>query len=76
MITDIFMPTQDGLETIRRLRAEYPNVKLLVVSGGGQRIKAAGYLLPAVFTAYLLYGFIRPRISRRIRHEIEEEDDA
>ena len=33
------------------------------------------YVLPAFFTLYLLYGFIRPQISRRIRHEIEEEDD-
>lgn len=33
------------------------------------------YVLPAFFTLYLVYGFIRPRISRRIRHEIEEEDD-
>ncbi|MEY2466710.1 MAG: CDP-diacylglycerol---serine O-phosphatidyltransferase [Verrucomicrobiota bacterium] len=33
------------------------------------------YVLPIFFTAYLLYGFIRPRISRRMRHEIEEEDD-
>jgi CDP-diacylglycerol--serine O-phosphatidyltransferase len=33
------------------------------------------YVLPAFFTLYLVYGFIRPRISRKIRHEIEEEDD-
>lgn len=33
------------------------------------------YVLPAFFTLYLIYGFIRPRISRKIRHEIEEEDD-
>jgi CDP-diacylglycerol--serine O-phosphatidyltransferase len=33
------------------------------------------YVLPAFFTAYLLYGFIRPRISRRMRREIEEEED-
>jgi CDP-diacylglycerol--serine O-phosphatidyltransferase len=33
------------------------------------------YVLPAFFTAYLIYGFVRPRISRRIRHEIEEEDE-
>ncbi|HLH55368.1 MAG TPA: CDP-diacylglycerol--serine O-phosphatidyltransferase [Verrucomicrobiae bacterium] len=33
------------------------------------------YVLPAVFTAYLLYGFIRPRISRRMRREIEEDED-
>jgi CDP-diacylglycerol--serine O-phosphatidyltransferase len=33
------------------------------------------YVLPAFFTLYLLYGFIRPRISRRMRREIEEEDE-
>jgi CDP-diacylglycerol--serine O-phosphatidyltransferase len=33
------------------------------------------YVLPAFFTSYLIYGFIRPRISRRVRREIEEEDD-
>src|SRR5690349_14785496 len=33
------------------------------------------YVVPAVFTLYLLYGFIRPRISRRMRREIEEDDD-
>src|SRR5580693_2519163 len=32
-------------------------------------------VLPLMFTVYLLYGFIRPRISRKVRHEIEEEDD-
>src|SRR6266850_2532914 len=33
------------------------------------------YVLPALFTLYLLYGFIRPRISGKMRREIEEEDD-
>jgi CDP-diacylglycerol--serine O-phosphatidyltransferase len=32
------------------------------------------YVLPSFFTLYLLYGFVRSRISHRIRHEIEEED--
>ena len=34
------------------------------------------YVLPGFFTVYLVYGFIRPRISHRIRHEIEEEEDG
>jgi len=33
------------------------------------------YVLPALFTTYLVYGFIRPRISRQMRREIEEEDE-
>ena len=39
------------------------------------REKILYYVLPAFFTAYLIYGFVRPRISRSLRHEIEEEDD-
>jgi CDP-diacylglycerol--serine O-phosphatidyltransferase len=39
------------------------------------REKILYYVLPAFFTLYLVYGFVRPRISRRIRHEIEEEDE-
>ena len=33
------------------------------------------YVLPAFFTLYLVYGFVRPSISRAWRREIEEEDD-
>ena len=33
------------------------------------------YVLPAFFTLYLIYGFIRPRISRKVRYEIEEEEE-
>lgn len=33
------------------------------------------YVLPAFFTLYLIYGFIRPRISHRVRYEIEEEEE-
>ena len=32
-------------------------------------------VLPFLFTSYLLYGFIRPRISRQMLHEIEEEEE-
>jgi CheY-like chemotaxis protein len=34
VITDIFMPERDGLETIRALRREFPGVKIVAVSGG------------------------------------------
>jgi CheY-like chemotaxis protein len=32
---DLFMPGQEGLETIRQLRAEFPEVKVVAMSGGG-----------------------------------------
>jgi CDP-diacylglycerol--serine O-phosphatidyltransferase len=43
----------------------------VVVSKG----KVLIFVLPVFFTAYLVYGFVRPRISRRVRHEIEDEED-
>ena len=33
------------------------------------------YVLPLFFTAYLIYGFVRPRLSRAWRKEIEEEEE-
>jgi CDP-diacylglycerol---serine O-phosphatidyltransferase len=33
------------------------------------------FVLPVFFTTYLVYGFIRPRISHQMRREIEEEDE-
>ena len=33
------------------------------------------YALPAFFTLYLIYGLIRPRISREVRREIEEDEE-
>lgn len=32
-------------------------------------------VLPLFFTLYLLYGFIRPYISKKMRHDIEDEDE-
>jgi hypothetical protein len=33
------------------------------------------WVLPLLFTLYLLYGFVRPWLPRRTREEIEEEQD-
>jgi DNA-binding response OmpR family regulator len=35
VITDILMPDQDGLGIIRSMRQEFPEVKILAISGGG-----------------------------------------
>lgn len=34
VITDLFMPKVDGLTVIRTLRSEYPQIKIIGISGG------------------------------------------
>jgi two-component system, chemotaxis family, chemotaxis protein CheY len=34
VITDIFMPGQDGILTLRQIRKQFPDVKVIVMSGG------------------------------------------
>ncbi len=36
--------------------------------------KLLRFLLPIAFTSYLVYGFVRPRISRQMRREIEDDE--
>jgi DNA-binding response OmpR family regulator len=39
LITDIFMPGVDGLETIVAFRSRWPGLKIVAISGGGVRAK-------------------------------------
>jgi CheY-like chemotaxis protein len=36
IITDILMPEQEGFETIRELRRDFPATSIIAMSGGGQ----------------------------------------
>ena len=42
VITDLYMPTQEGLETIAQLRKHFPDVKIIAMSGK----TAASAMLP------------------------------
>lgn len=38
IITDIYMPNQEGLATIMEVRKSFPTVKVVAMSGGGARL--------------------------------------
>ena len=44
LITDIFMPERDGLETITAFRREFPRTRIIAMSGGGVRVGGKIYL--------------------------------
>jgi CheY-like chemotaxis protein len=46
VVADIIMPEKDGLETIQELKRDYPDIKILAISGGG-KISAQNYLILA-----------------------------
>jgi CheY-like chemotaxis protein len=47
VITDIVMPEKEGIETIIELRREFPDVKIIAVSGGGDRLSSDSCLRTA-----------------------------
>ena len=76
MVSEVRYPTFKTLD----LRAKRTFTKMVIgVLFIGCLIIFRKLLLPIVLpigiTAYLIYGFIRPHISGRMRHEIEEEDE-
>jgi DNA-binding response OmpR family regulator len=46
VVTDIYMPEQDGIETLWKFREEFPGVPIIVMSGGGTA-RGTDYLVVA-----------------------------
>jgi DNA-binding response OmpR family regulator len=76
IITDILMPEQEGLETIREARQRYPDIRILAISGGGagggetQLLRfaesfGADQTLPKPFTGSQLVAAVRTLLASR-----------
>ena len=68
IITDLYMPRQDGIETIQLLRDEFPDARILAMSGGATAA-ATGPLLDAEMfgaDATLAKPFTMDRLSRTV----------
>jgi CheY-like chemotaxis protein len=44
IITDLFMPGGGGVEMIMALKRDFPDVKIIAISGGGPTFSAESYL--------------------------------
>jgi DNA-binding response OmpR family regulator len=47
VVTDILMPEKEGLETIRDLKQEFPQLRIIAMSGAGKLIKSSTHLFTA-----------------------------
>lgn len=59
IITDILMPGKEGLETIIQLKQEFPDVKIIAISGGGRQIQP-GYILECARSFGAVSTFTKP----------------
>lgn len=76
MVSEVKYPTFKSLDL--RAKRTFTKMVITVLLVGCIIVmweKILPIVLPIVFVAYLLYGFIRPRISGRYRKVIEEEED-
>jgi CDP-diacylglycerol--serine O-phosphatidyltransferase len=76
MVSEVKYPTFKSLDF--RARRSFTKMIVFVLLVGSLIVlwdKVLPVVLPIVFVAYLIYGFIRPRISGRYRQVIEEEEE-
>jgi CDP-diacylglycerol--serine O-phosphatidyltransferase len=76
MVSEVKYPTFKSLDW--RASRTFPAMLMIVLVIGFFIIlweKVLPAVLPVFFIAYLAYGFVRPKLSGRLRQEIEQEDE-
>jgi CDP-diacylglycerol--serine O-phosphatidyltransferase len=76
MVSEVKYPSFKSLDF--RAKRSFSKMLIIVLCVGFFLIlweNVLPVLAPVIFTAYLLYGFVRPHISRAMRRGIEDEDD-
>jgi CheY-like chemotaxis protein len=76
VITDIFMPEADGIETIHKLKEDFPDVKVIAMSGGGRSSSMLQSVLTTVsalgIDAFLRKPFDFRTLLQSVRQVLEQ----
>ena len=86
VITDIIMPKKEGLELIRDLKKNFPNVKIIAITGGDRQINqklnlesalqlGADDMLQKPFTLSTLLRSVKICLSGTVRATLLEESN-
>ncbi len=76
MVSEVKYPSFKSLDW--RAKRTFPKMVAIILAAAFlfiARRQILPVVLPVMFTTYLVYGFVRPRLSRKLVHEIEDEDD-
>ncbi len=68
VITDLFMPEKDGVETIRELQRDYPDVKVIAITG----VRGSFSRIPAADNLGAKRTFVKPFSSKEMLEAVEE----
>ena len=71
VITDLLMPDLDGVGVIREVRKEFPDVKIIALSGGGMTI-TAGTALDVAQKSGALRSLVKPVMRQQLLTAIQE----
>ena len=71
VITDVIMPEKEGIETISELRQDFPDVKIIAISGGGV-ISANVYLKTVQSFHKIKHVFSKPFSMDEMLQAIKE----
>ncbi len=69
VMTDLIMPERDGLEFIAEVRAKYPNVRVIAMSGGGHIARDSYLRIAQGFGAHAILE--KPFENREVFSAIE-----
>jgi len=71
VITDVIMPEKDGAEVIFELQKEFPDIKMIVMTGGGQG-DAKTYLQSITTYSRVKYSFEKPFALKDLREAVKD----
>ena len=69
VITDLLMPEKDGAEMVIELRSDFPDVKVIIITGNGKNLKAEDHL-ELIESLNVNCSFTKPVDSNKLLFEI------
>ncbi len=75
IITDVVMPEKDGVEIIRELKRDFPDVRVIAISGGSRTL-GARYCLAAMKALGALYALTKPFGRKELLEAVHELLDS